>query len=391
MAVLTETAPELQSKLERWVDFYQPASPGEEELVYSIVMASVQRRRAWGYQTAKLNDQIRTARLRFDQQCEDQVEAARSLFPTNPARAVFLLRRTAMGCRWLISRFTRIQTILEKEGTLYGADRSELIELSGAEAYVDVLNQSEGAYLTWLFCLVSQPEPSEEELAEMGGEGRMPASLRDRKVETWLPPKPICQEVLRQQVAIALAVLRERETHLRAHFEAPARAQAEERAQALEGQAGVLFARYSRMHDLEYHRSYNALLQGRREMARSGQIPGAPTKPNAPEGQVTTSGGDVSSPPIPEPNRGAPPASVGASVEAAAAAQKRDRERAAEVVAPGPVNGIGAAVFRGDAIREATVAAGWSVGPEPGAEREDQGAAGDVPGEKTADVDVGAG
>jgi len=90
------------------------------------------------------------------------------------------------------------------------------------------------------------------------------------------------------------------------------------------------------------------------------------------------------SPPRSEPERGAPEAPVATPAEAAAA-----RERAAEAVAPNPVNGIGSRVFRADQMMAWIEGMGWNVRPDPGT------ACGVVnrppAGDREGDVDVGAG
>src|SRR5262249_38416649 len=137
LASLLETATDLQAERDEWLDFYQPASPGERAQLETAFFSLVQQRRVLDAQTETINHQIRTARHRFDIEQEARVEAARKLFATDPARAALLLRRTAMGCRWMISRYIRLQSLLAGDGTLYGADRDELINLHGEEAFPD--------------------------------------------------------------------------------------------------------------------------------------------------------------------------------------------------------------------------------------------------------------
>jgi hypothetical protein len=343
LAWFLESAPELRAKLEEWVNCYQPESPAESALIENTFLSLVQGRRVLEAQTELVNHQVRTARRRFDLEQEDQVEEARRLFATDPARAVLLLKRTAMGCRWMIGRYLRLKALFEKDGTLYGDDRSELIQLHGEEAYSDTLFKSEGAYLTWLYCLVSQPEPEEEAIAEMGSETRMPVSLRDRKTETWLPPRPCCQELLREQIETALAALRQREAHLRVHFEEPERASAERRAQVLAGAEAAQLERAIRLHALSFQRSYNALVQRRLDGVHQSRL-----------GHLT-SGHD----PAPSTGPAADPRAPEAERKATAAAEAR--QRAAEAVAPTLASGIGAPIFRGDHFLKVIAEQGWIV------------------------------
>jgi hypothetical protein len=68
--------------------------------------------------------------------------------------------------------------------------------------------------------------------------------------------------VLRQLAQNAIAELEALEDRLRNEVEGPSRAGLVHRSILLEGPKGALLARYERMHDTAYHRSYKALLKG---------------------------------------------------------------------------------------------------------------------------------
>jgi hypothetical protein len=145
-ALLTESAAELGAKLDAWYGFYQPASPGECELLDLAVMSSVQRRRVLGQLTEVVNQQIRTADFDCDCAQEDEVERYRVMLETSPGAAVLGLKRSALGVRLLISRWERLQRLLRRDGTLYGHDRDEAINYQGARATPpESLSRSEGA------------------------------------------------------------------------------------------------------------------------------------------------------------------------------------------------------------------------------------------------------
>src|SRR5947209_18815517 len=104
-AILTETAPGLAAKLDGWYNFYQPASPGECELMDIAVMASVQRHRVLACLTEITNQQVRTAAFHFDCDEENQVDHYRGMLETHPGAAVVGLKRSALGMRFLIGRW----------------------------------------------------------------------------------------------------------------------------------------------------------------------------------------------------------------------------------------------------------------------------------------------
>jgi hypothetical protein len=341
---LLNGTPGLGASLQEWLDFYEPASPGEHVLIEHVVYAIEERQRVLVAQAATLKLAIRTVRRRFEIEQEDQVEEARNLFATDPARAVLLLRRTALGCRWMISRLSRLQSLLEQDGTLYGNDRNELIELHGAEAYSDTLFRSEGAYLTWLYCLLAEPAPAEEAIAEMGGELRLPVSLRDRETKTWLPPGKVCRELLREQVAEALAGLRQREEHLRLTVEEPARASAEQQAQVLARSEAARFEPALRLHTQNLHRALRGFHQLRDKPGPAGRGSPAPPRGSRPQSNRRSVEGVIAGP-------DGPACPVRRAAPAPAPAVPSDRDPPAPP-APSPADGIGAPIFRGDRFLE---------------------------------------
>src|SRR3954468_15800494 len=105
LALPVEDAALLQEKLDHWVDHYEPATPGECELIAMAVTASVQRDRSRRYLTAALSEQVLNAEKRWDEAREDEVLALVKLLDEEPGAAVARLRRTGHGCRWLIARW----------------------------------------------------------------------------------------------------------------------------------------------------------------------------------------------------------------------------------------------------------------------------------------------
>ena len=124
-----------------------------------------------GCLTETVNQQIRTAMFHFDCDQEDEVDRYREMLETEPGRAVVGLKRSALGVRFLIGRWERLLRLLQKEGTLYGNDRNEAIHYQGARARKpEDLFESEGAYMTWLYCLMCQPEPKDEHFVAIGND-----------------------------------------------------------------------------------------------------------------------------------------------------------------------------------------------------------------------------
>ncbi len=337
-AVLTERASDLRGKLDEWYACYQPATPGECELLDLAVMASTLHGRVMGSLTQAVNDQIRSAVFDFDCDQEDELDRLRAMLETEPGRAVLGLKRFALGVRFLITRWDRLLRLLRDEGTLYGNDRDEMIHYQGARATKpENLFECEGAYMVWLFCLMCQPKPKDADLVHIGNIKFMPTALDDRPMEQWAGTAAHCRKLLEELAEAELRFLRAREALLRTNYDTPKRDGAEVRRQVLTGPLGAQLIREAETHERQYLRAYQAFVRGRAQAVKTGMPPGI-SDPSV-QGGMNEVPTDV---PEPEPDG-----------VAAAAAQRR---QAADALAPGEENGIGVAIFRGDAMRAAVLA-----------------------------------
>jgi hypothetical protein len=160
--------------------------------------------------------------------------------------------------------------VFDVEGTWYGEDRDEATRLQGARSGLEHLAESETAYVTWLYCLMAQPEPRprECELAQMGDPRYQPKAFQDHDADLWIPAHRHARMLLDELVTHALAEMRAREEWLRTHVEAPARAAAQETARVLSGKELALL-RSEQIHDQLFHRAYRALCRSRRRSARA--------------------------------------------------------------------------------------------------------------------------
>jgi hypothetical protein len=352
--LLTEAAPDLEEIHDRWFRFYGPTSPGEAELLAMAIHSSTGRRRCDATLTALCNELIRTATVRHDRAAEDEVQHWRDLLPTQPGRAVLHLQRTALGCQFLMSRFERFLTLIREDGTLYGTDRTEMINLSSARAGAnkELLFESSGAYLIWVYALAAQEAPKDEQFVELGNERYMPEELRDRETAHWLGPVELCRAILVELIEGALASLRAREHTLRVHFDEPSRAGAEVRAQVLRGPDGMQLARLDKMHRQNFLQAYQAFLKGRKESLKTGRAPGAAVA--GLEGALEQPAFTRMSDDEAEAGR------------RAAKAATEARAAAAALVSPGPKNGIGARQLDADfMIRKVRASAPppWEAAP----------------------------
>ena len=136
------------------------------------------------------------------------------------------------------------------------------------------MHESEGAYLTWLYCLMCQPAPKDAHFVAMGNPAWRPVGLEDRQIHHWLGNAELCRKLLLELVESELAALRKREAILRTNYEEPARDGAEIRKQVVAGPLGAQLVRQIEIHDRQFHRSYSAFLKGRAQSVKSGRLPG---------------------------------------------------------------------------------------------------------------------
>ena len=101
---------------------------------------------------------------------------------------------------------------------------------------------------------------------------------------------------------------------------------------------GSLLLRHERAHGLTYDRAYAAFVKGRLQSLKTGRPPGAPSADDDDDADHTVSAAVVSDAPV--------------------VAERRDqRKRAAEAVAPGAGNGIGAPEGQADGWMDEVMAA----------------------------------
>jgi hypothetical protein len=135
-----------------------------------------------------------------------------------------------------------------------------------------------------------------------------------------------------------LAYLRAREEHLRVTLETPARDSAEIRRQVLQGKEGARMLRELESHQRTFDRFYNGFVKGRAYTAKSGLLPGQPVAGLHGDGHAARAA--------------AAPAAETVPAEQGVAR----RQHAADVLAPGGTNDIGAPIPRGDEERAAVKA-----------------------------------
>jgi hypothetical protein len=222
------------------------------------------------------------------------------------------------------------------------------MNLQGAPATAEGLATSEVGYLTYVYCLMCQPDPKDEDHIPIDVNHSIPAGMKDRDTDAWLYDCDTARAILRGVFEGQIAWLREREALLRKGHEDPSRAGAETRSEGLEGPLGRQLDRQAEMHDRAFLRAYNTFVSGRKETARTGRAPGDldPALRATLGGRVTWQTSTGPEPPFPRES-------------------SADRALASGNLAPRETNGsgIGSPTGQADDFMTATIEARTAAGP----------------------------
>ena len=228
LALPNEDPQEAQAETLRWFEHYQPRTEHQDELVGRIAGACTLQRRCQRAYSALVAEQVLNAEADLEQAHEQQVDELTARFHTEPAAAVAGLRRTALGCRWLLARWTRLRDQLGWQGGLGGPDADDLLRLCGHRArYLAQRCPDPEAFELRLHCVLSAPGALPEALEAMLW--RLPEGLKPAYRARWGDPEANRAE-LRRHIDAALAELVEREQRLRTGREAVERSMAADQA-----------------------------------------------------------------------------------------------------------------------------------------------------------------
>jgi len=264
-----EDAAENRRFYNQWIAAYLSRDPIVRGFVQQAVVAQLEKRRLERVRAAVRAERVRTALLYYERQQEDDVARYLMMFNENCYDALSNLTRSAAGCRWVIQHWELLQKKLDDDGTWYGQSRLEAIQLQGLSANIDRLYFSEEAFMTWLDCLVAQPNPKQKDIDIILDPRNVPKALQERDVKLW--PGDPAESRARLQAIIdrELPPLRDLEKTLRVQYEEPARAAAEDLALARVTKEEMALLRAERMHEQSYAQAVRALQKVRK---RTGPV-----------------------------------------------------------------------------------------------------------------------
>ena len=263
IASMPEEDPDLiQAREDSWNDFYQPQSPAEQHLVNECVRATILSDRAHRFHDVEVARHYREAPAAREHALADEVERLAALLKHDPAAAVAGIERTALGCRWLIECWERLDAALVTNGRWQPAERDEATRLLGYRS--EIAHIKEGGELVWLMRMSNMllySGVTAENIAWLCDPAQMPDSLRSTFSPTVLPDKAECLPRLRALAAESLSELRAEAQRLDEEFDLPEREETADRSLLLPEASARVFLRYHAESRVTFQRSYAALMK----------------------------------------------------------------------------------------------------------------------------------
>jgi hypothetical protein len=170
-------------RLEQWCQAGGPISPLAQALIAQALFALDEIERCKRLLAVQRAEKERTAEKHWREAREDETRSLVRLFNGDQEVALAHLKRTAEGVRYLVRRWTDISNGLSKEGTVYGPDRVEMIQMQGQSAVIEELYQSEVAWETYRDCIAAQPNPKPRDIAMICASDVVPRAIQDRREE----------------------------------------------------------------------------------------------------------------------------------------------------------------------------------------------------------------
>ena len=150
------------------------------------VVALIEKHRIERIRATVRTERVRTAVLYFERRQEDDVARCLSMFNETCDDALRHLTRSAAGCRWAIANWEELQKMLDRRRDLvWRHTGSTAIQLQGFRRASTSSSFREPAFMTWLDCLVAQPNPKQKDIDRILDPRCVPKALQDRDVKLW--------------------------------------------------------------------------------------------------------------------------------------------------------------------------------------------------------------
>jgi hypothetical protein len=291
----------------------RPRSAVARILVEQMYRSELSARQCRRLRASLQAEKIRTADRMWQNAQQDDVEHFRRMLPTEAATAVIGLRRFAAGARWMAAEWTKLQSFLDQDGTLYGNQRRMAIHLLGFSAEPEDVYLHDEAYLVWRYCFEAQPTRSERDGWLLDHVDVIPKRFRENPSPSWPPTAEFSRAQLQALIDRELPPLLALADELHVTDEQPSDAAARDKVLARVSQAETQLLREIQGHERGFQHAAAKLerlrrqpppvpacpwvgpddvLQPRRRAAR----PAPPASPAVPESDATTNATETSAP-----------------------------------------------------------------------------------------------
>jgi hypothetical protein len=232
LALGDEPPEALRARLDADYAAHAPVTPTTVALVELATVARIEIGRLEQVRANLRADALRTAELEWQWRHDDDVRYHVRMFNVDPEIALTGLKRTAAGLRHLIRRWKEISTSLSNEGSAFGADRVDLIQMQDLSAVIENLYFSEAAWETFRDCLATQPNPKPSDIQMICARDVVPLSVQEHGTPLWRPDPEVARARLRAIVDRELPPLVAAEARFHIEVEEPSRAAARDQALA---------------------------------------------------------------------------------------------------------------------------------------------------------------
>ena len=290
LAMPQEDPVEVAARTECWNTYYNPQSPGSQELVNMCVRATFLSDRVTRCHDEAIASQIRAADQSWWNDKTDAIEDYKELLIDNPAMAVRMLLREAMGCSYLVKRWKFLSNVFVDRGFWTFDECEQSIRLMGVPTHTLGLRQNAEAFKLFFYNnLIASDDPLKF-ARETLNDAIRPHELWNAFDITKLPDRDFCQNWIANFLRARTSEIIQRGRKLDETIDTPDRKGAQDRALILKDEkAARLFLRYHSEARNGFHRAFaslgKALESDLGKGERGEEAPAETGSPNEPDYQ----------------------------------------------------------------------------------------------------------
>ena len=275
LAMPNEDPAKIAAREDHWNDYYNPQSPGAQQLVNLCVASTIMTDRVTCAYDAEIASQVRNADESWLNDKSELLEDGKTLLLDNPAMGYRMLRREATGCEYLVARWRFLGKILRERGFLSREECDEAIRLIGVAPTASGVKANADAFKIYYYNNLIPCEDRVTLATELLTDENRPHELWKSLTVATIPDVQWCQKWIMLFINDRLEELSQRGKMLSETIDAPDRAGAKDRALMLKDEKDArLFLRYSSEARNGFHRAFRDLtkaLESDREMAENAE------------------------------------------------------------------------------------------------------------------------